>query len=119
MKISDIKGDDALDVIAEIIDPAIEIMGDNEIAICLKTNQTLKAVKFAIKKHKKAVKTILAVLDMKDPETYSPSVVTLPIKLLEVFNDPEIQSLFISQAQTEEAQSSGLVTENIEETGEK
>ena len=106
-------GDVALEALADIIDPAVEIMSDNEINLALKNGNNLFAVKKALKKHKKAVTEILAVLDGEDPETYKPKIVTLPAKLLEIFNDPYVIELFQSQGQNIEA-SSGSAMENIE-----
>ena len=102
MKLSEIKGEAAIDVLVDILDPASEIIGDKEIELAVKNNATrMQIVKIALKNHKKAVIAILAALDGKKPEDYEVSVLTLPVKLLEVLNDPELVNLFSSQGQTQ------------------
>jgi hypothetical protein len=113
MKLSDIKGEKALDVLADLLEPAAEIMGDKEVEAAYNSGQVLKAVKVAIKNHKKAVLNVLAITEGEDPETYQPNVFSLPAKLLEILNDPEIMGLFSWQGQTEKT-SSGSATENTE-----
>ena len=73
MKISDIKGEAALDAFADIIDPAMEIMTDPDVSAAYKNPETTRAqlVGMIVKGHKKAVITIMAILDGKDPETYA------------------------------------------------
>ena len=113
MRLSDIKGEAALDVFVNIIDPASEILTDDKLQQLVRKNATrMELVKVAIKNHKKAVIEILAALEGKTPEEYEVSVLTLPAKLIEIFNDPELVSLFQLQGQTQT--SSGSATENIE-----
>ncbi len=114
MKLSEIRGERALDVLAEIIEPAVEIMADKEFAMLLQRNMAVKAASHAIKNHKKAVLTMMAALDGEPVETYNPSLLALPRKLLEIINDPEMVSLFQSQDHPSEAGASGPVSENTE-----
>lgn len=113
MRLSDIKGEAALDVFVNIIDPASEILTDNELQRLVNANATrMELVKLAIKNHKKAVIEILAALEGKTPDEYEISVLTLPAKLIEIFNDPELVNLFQLQGQTQT--SSGSATANTE-----
>ena len=114
MKLSDFKGEAALDALADLIEPVASVAGDKEVAEYIRSKQYIKAVKVAIKNHKKSVIEILAVLDGADPETYQPSLTTLPAKLLEILNDPELVDLFSSQGQTEAQTISGSATESTE-----
>lgn len=110
MKLSEYRGDDALEVLAELLEPAVEILADADIAAAWRDknpNKTrgqkqLKAVSIAIKKHKEAVIAILAALDHETPDEYREkiNVVTLPKKLLEVLNDKDLRTFFILQEQT-------------------
>ena len=118
MKLSEVRGDAALDLLADLIDPATEIMSDKELAACIQHKNNTRAIKIAIKSHKESVKTVLALLDGKDPKTYEPSVLSLPLRLLEILNDPDLVSLFSSQVQMVGAHSSGLAMENTEEEGQ-
>lgn len=97
MQLSEIKGESALDVLAELIEPIAEIMGDEEVVALMNSNKPkLLIVNLAIKKHKDAVITALALLEQKDRETFLQELTfaKLPMMLLEVINDPDIQPLF-------------------------
>ena len=112
MKLSEYQGEAALDLLADLIEPAGEIMSDKEIGEVFKENR-LKAIGLAIKNHKKAVMQILAVLDGVPVEEYKCNVFSLPVKILEILNDPALIQLFTYQGQTGDANSSGSASENI------
>lgn len=118
MRLSEFKGEDALDVLADIIEPVSEIVGDEEIkkAISGEGNKTKIAsiVKLALKKHKHAVLEVLARCENKSYEEYveTVSVFTLPLKALEIFNDKELVSFFQSQLGMNPDGSFGSATEN-------
>ena len=117
MKLSDIKGEEALDVLADIIEPVAIIMADGEVSKIYKSGQPkIKLVKYIIKEHKPQVIEILAILDRKDPKEYAKemSLLTLPMKLLEILNDEDLMSVFQSQGQNMAKTSSGSVMENTE-----
>lgn len=127
MKLSEYRGDDALEVLAELIEPAVEILADADIADAWRDkdpNKTrgqkqLKAVSIALKKHKEAVIVILAALDHETPDEYRKkiNVVTLPKKLLEVLNDKDLRTFFISQEQTK-GEPSGSASASTEVSGQ-
>lgn len=117
MKLSDFKGEKALDVLADILEPAVELMTDKEIIALFRSGKKAKAVSTAIKNHKKAVISILAATEGVDPEDYQPNVLSLPAKLLEILNDQELMSLFQSQG-PENKTSSGSAMENTEADGQ-
>ena len=101
MRLSDIKGEAALDVFVNILDPASEIISDKEIYNAVQRNATkMELVKIAISNHKHAILEILAALDGKTVDEYEVNVLTLPKKLIEMLNDPELAVLFQSQGQT-------------------
>ena len=114
MKLSEYQGEAALDILADLIEPAGEIMSDKEIGEVFKENR-FKAIGLAIKNHKKAVMQILATMDGVPVDEYKCNVFSLPVKILEILNDPEMIQLFQYQGQTGDAKSSGSVSEN---TGE-
>lgn len=95
MKLSEIKGEKALDVLADIIEPITAICLDEEIQSMVKSKvPTIKMAKPIIKNHKKEIVEVLAILDGENPETYEVNVLTLPIKLMELLNDPAFKKLF-------------------------
>lgn len=117
MKLSDYKDEAALDLLADLIEPAAEILADPALKAAAEKGKTSKAISIAIKNHKAAVLAVLAALDGIPAEEYHCNVMTLPAKLIEIFNDPEIAQLFSFAGQTEEKNLSGSHTENTE--GEK
>jgi hypothetical protein len=114
MRLSEIKGDAALDALADLIEPAAEIMSDPQVKQLYDQGKSARAVAVAIKNHKDAVKTVLAVMDGEDPEKYNPSLLSLPLKLIELLNDPEVISLFRSPRQSSDDLSFGGATANTE-----
>ena len=114
MKLSEYQGEAALDILADLIEPAGEIMTDKEIGEVFKKNR-FRAIGLAIRNHKKAVMQIMATIDGVPVEEYKCNVFTLPVKILELLNDPDIVQLFTYQGQTGDAKSSGSASENIEE----
>ena len=114
MKLSEYQGEAALDILADLIEPAGEIMSDKEIGDVFKKNR-FKAIGLAIKNHKKAVMQIMATMDGVPVDEYKCNVFTLPVKILELLNDSELIRLFTYQGQTGDANSSGSASENIEE----
>lgn len=117
MKLSDIKGEDALDVLADLIEPVAKILADGEVQKIYQSGQPkILLAKHIIKQNKKEVIEILATLEREDPEEYvkKMSVLTLPIALLDLLNDEDLIGFFSSQIQNMEKTSSGPVTENTE-----
>ena len=114
MKLSEYQGEAALDILADLIEPAGEIMSDKQIGDVFKENR-FKAIGLAIKNHKKAVMQIMATMDGVPVDEYKCNVFSLPVKILEILNDPDLVQLFTYQGQTGDAKSSGSASENIED----
>ena len=125
MKLSEYKDEQALDVLAEIIEPAAYIMADPEIRAKVKIDKekddeksktdVLGIVKIILKKHKKEIIEILAAVDGVPVEEYHCNVFTLPVKIIELLNDKELIGFFTSQASMEDASASIAPTVNTEE----
>ena len=113
MKLSEFKDDAALDLIADIIEPATEILADPAIKEAFSRSK-LAAIKVAIKNHKSAIKEIIARLDGKKPEEYHFTALSLPVKLLSLLNDPELQQLFTLSGRTEGENACSSASENTE-----
>lgn len=115
-KLSEIQNEDALDAIADIIDPVVEICKDAGLKKLMEKSDKLGAAKLAIKNHKSSVLQILAVLDGEPLETYKINIIQLPMKLLELFDDPDLMDFFKLQGLMISDASSGSATENTGET---
>ena len=110
MKLSEVKGEKALDMLADLIEPIMEIIEDKEVSKILESRHNKdeadstkiilgRAVSAAIKNHKKAVITILATLDDIPVDQYECNLLSLPKKMMDIINDPAIFDLFTSQSQ--------------------
>lgn len=123
MKLSEIKGTDAIDVIADILDPITVIMADKEIQAIAKQTPRPPAIVIAktiLKNQKAAILEILARLNGEDPETFNPSLIKLPFMLMELIKeiskDEDLASLFHGQPQMSSSVPSGAVMPTTEET---
>lgn len=101
MKISEIKGEQALEVLEGIIEPVTTILADEEVKTAASKSR-LEAIKVALRKYKPEIIIILALLEGEDPKTYEPSLLSIPKKLIEITDDEDVQALFTSAAQTAE-----------------
>lgn len=123
MKLSEIKGTDAIDVIADILDPITVIMADKEIkALATQTPRppAITMARIILKNQKAAILEILARLNGEDPKTFNPSLIKLPFMLMELIKeiseDEDLVSLFRGQPQMSSSVSSGAVMPTTEET---
>lgn len=107
---TEMRNEEALEVFADLLEPASEIIGDAEVKEMFRNNDRLKAVKVAIKNHKSAIIEILARLDGVEPSEYKVGIFTLPAKVIGLLNQPELQELFTGQGQNADGASSGSVT---------
>lgn len=110
-KLSDIKGEDALDVLAELMEPLSEFATDQEFVRLIRSRKNMPAIQHALRTHKKALIRALAIIEGANPAEYNPSILRLPAMLIELFNDPELLALFPS---VETVTSSGSAMENTE-----
>lgn len=105
--------EETLDLFADLLEPAAEIFSDKEVVNHLRSGEKpVRAVKFAIKNHKQAIIEIMARLDGKEPEDYEVNLVSIPVKLVNLFNKPEFKDLFTLQGQKADVKHSGSATEN-------
>ena len=119
MKLSEIKGEASLDVLAEIAEPAVEIMADEEVRKIAESNlPKVLLIKPILKNHKNGIVKILAALEQQDPDEYvkTMNIFTLPKAIMEILDDKELMELFQSQGLTMEEESSGSA---METTGAK
>lgn len=110
--LTEIKGDNALDLIADLLEPATEIMSDKSVKTAYETGNMASAVKVAIKGHKDAVKLILALLNEQDVDTYEPSVAEIVKGTLQILSDKALQDLFTLPNQNPVEDTSGSASES-------
>ena len=114
-KLSEYQDEEAIEVLGDLMEPAMTIFSDKEIVDGLKGAERMKVFHKILKTYPSEVKAILAALDRTPVEEYHCNVMTLPKKLLDFINDKELMSFFGLSAETDGETTSGSVTENIEE----
>ena len=128
MRLSDIKGDRTLEVIAEIIDPIANIAEDEEASAMFKREKlpdgmtakkfllerARKAVPALLKGHKSDIITVLATIEGVSADDYRASLTLAKLMkdTAELMTDEAFGELFIS---AQSGNSSGSAQENIEE----
>ena len=123
IKLSEIRGENAVDVIADILDPVATMLADKEVEKAIKSNlPVIVKAQVILKRQKKAILEFLAILNQTPPEEFKPSLLELPIMLMSVIQDiesnPELQLLFQSQGQTITGVSFGTAMEPTQATEE-
>lgn len=119
MNLMEYKGADALDLLADIIEPCSVIFSDEKLWNIAQTSKPMHVVKYALKTYKGEVLEIMARLDGVPVEQYDCNVLTLPVKLLQILNNKELIDFFNSQRQNEASVFSGAAMEDTQGTGEK
>lgn len=112
-KLSEIRGEDALDVLADILEPVSRIFADETLVAHMKSGKKLLAANNILRCHKQEILTILAVLNDVPPKEYKPSVIEIPLLVIQLLNDPDLMPLFQSAAPSA---FSGSAMESITET---
>lgn len=113
MRISDFENEDALDLLADIIEPAAVIMSDKEVVKMQNAQKpALLLASYILKNHKKSAIEIVAALHKEDPKKVRFNAVTLLKDVVDLIGDPLVRDLFTSQGQNEQEKTSGSATEN-------
>lgn len=118
-KLSEYKDDEALDLLADIVEPAAAIFADKNVKEAFRSDNKFKAAKAIIKTHKKEIIEILARLNNTPVEEYHCNIFTLPAVILQILQDQELVDFFSSAVGAEDVNASFELTANTEETEEK
>lgn len=90
----ELKNEQAIEALADMFDPIVEIASDEEVKSAAQSNDKVLMVKLILKNHAKAIFEIMAVSEGIPVDEYECNMLTLPVKLLEMFNRPEFSVLF-------------------------
>lgn len=104
-RIVDARGDEALEVLADLLDPVGEIAADPEIAAMMRSGGTatiLDLAKATLKNHKDAVIQIMAIDDGKtvDEEKGLITALMIPGRLMRLISVPAVHDLLFGSAET-------------------
>ena len=114
MKLNEIKNEQAIEALANMFDPIVEIASDEKVVSAARGNDKVAMVKLILKDHSRAVFELMALSEGVPVDEYECDIFTLPMKLLDLFNRPELSFLFQSQGQKMGETFSGSATENTE-----
>lgn len=94
-KLSEIKGEEALDVLAEILVQITDIVNDEEVKAGFNKN-IATCVSVALSKYKTEIISIFAAINGKSVEETVEEIdlLSLPSYILEIIEEPTIQRLF-------------------------
>ena len=95
-KLSEIQNEEALDLLADILEPVMKIASDAEVREVAKDGK-MAAIQYVLKNHKSALMTIMAKLDGVSMDEYRVNVVQIPVKVMELLNDKDLMDFFQSQ----------------------
>lgn len=115
MKFNELKNEQSIEALADMFDPIIEIASDDAIKSAARSGDKIQTVKLMLKNHSRAIFELMAITDGVPVDEYECNVLTLPAKLMELFDRPEFSFLFPSQSQKMEETYSGSATENTKE----
>lgn len=116
-KLSDYKGEEALELWADLLDPFIEIVGDENIGSMLRAGKPpVFTAKEILKNYKEQATQIMLRID-PTPINGLNVLIRLASLVSEVMKDPTVKSFFASAPEERKDEtSSGSVTESIEES---
>lgn len=113
MKLSEIKGEKAIEVFADLLEPISNIFADEEVVNAFRNDEPkIKIIQKMLKGHSEDIIKAMAIIDDVPVEKYEIDFLTLPSKLIEFFNDEAVSELFTSQSQNLTPVHSGSVMEN-------
>ena len=114
MKLSDFKAEKAIEVIADILEPATMIIGDDGLRELRKNHATnMEIALFILREHPTEILEVYEPLMQESKEEATiPKLIRL---ILDILGDPDLMSLFQQQGQIEALIPSGSATENTED----
>lgn len=115
MKLNELKNERAIEALADMFDPIMEIASDERVVSAARSGNKGQMVKLMLKDHSRAIFELMASSEGVPVDEYECDVLTLPVKLIELFNRPEFGVLFQSQGQKMENPSFGSAMENTED----
>jgi len=119
MKITDFKNEDAIELIADLIEPTANIFSDKDIQKAIGAGKSkLIVAKMALKTHKDDIMTILATLNGQDVKDYNCNPISVLKDLLAILDDAELMDFFSEQQAIMNTGGAPLsVVENTEDAG--
>lgn len=117
MRITEFKDGDAIDLLADLIDPIAKILGDEEVKKAFSAGHSkLHIAKLCLKRHKEDILEILAKMNGQTVDEYTCNPVTILRDIVYLLNDQDLIDFFSEQrAQMTIGGASKSVAENTED----
>lgn len=115
MKITEMRNEEALDLLCDILDPTSKIVQDKDLAKAIIDKKSkVECIKIAIKNNKKEIIEILARIKGVPVEKYDANLMQMMSEIFDVLNDKELLDFFTSQRLSEGEKSSSQPMANTE-----
>lgn len=117
MKISEFKGENAIEFIGDIIEPVSKIFSDEIVRGFFSKNADNKSaiVKHICKEYATEAIEVLAAMQGITPEEYEGNPFTIMMQVFEIMNDPDLLSVFTLSEQKTASTSFGSASTNSED----
>lgn len=116
MNIFEYENEDAIEVLADILEPAMKICADEVLQAMIRNNKpNLMIARHILKKHSKEIVAILAASERKPVSEYHATILSMMKGTLDLLNNKDVIDFFYSQAQMMQPTSFGEPTANTEE----
>lgn len=102
MRLSEVYNEDALDVLANIIEPATKIIANDKVKNAYKSGNKMEVAKEVLKGNKKELVEILAALDGVPYKNYKANIPEMLNKIFELIDDMDVMQVFTSQETKDE-----------------
>ena len=118
MNILELDNEQALDALADLVEPLTEIVSDKEFRQAFGEGNRAKAIANLIRNHKQSIIEMLAVVDGVPVSEYKCNILTLPVRVVELLNNEAIRTLFPFAETVQGVSFSSSATENTEESAQ-
>lgn len=119
MKISEMRDEQAVEVLGDLLDPFIEILKSKEVQEASKGNVSIELAKAMIKANPHAVLQILAICNQVPLEKYHPNPFEVVRDLASVLMDENVMTLFFSSEPRAVSTVSGSATGDTRESDQE
>lgn len=95
-KISEYKNKDAVNLLADLLDPVSEIVADPKFSEMANNKDTTKIalIQYIMKAHAESLIKMFAIIDGVPVEEYEINAVEIPTRLVSIFNDTGLANFF-------------------------
>ena len=101
--ISDFKNEEAIDLLADLVDPIHNIIQDQDIKIKIANKSTQKdAIKLVLKNHKESLLSIVALFEGVSREDLACTPISIVVDCMQILNDKDFLDFLSSLAENME-----------------